>query len=61
VKAGISLHPSHTPVIGLLKEDEKEILKDIKCPQVSSGSKKTISITIYIFLRVFAPFIWFNF
>ncbi len=35
VKAGISMHPSHTPVIGMLSENEEEILKEIKSPQVS--------------------------
>lgn len=34
VKAGISMHPSHTPVIGMLSENEEEILKEIKSPQM---------------------------
>ena len=35
LKAGVSMHPSHTPIASMiLKEDEKEILKGIKCPQL---------------------------
>jgi len=33
-KCGVSMHPSHTPLIPMLKEDESEILKAIKCPQM---------------------------
>jgi len=33
-KAGISLHPSHSPIINMLGENEEEILKDIKSPQL---------------------------
>ncbi len=39
VKAGISMHPSHSPVIGMLNENEENILKEIKSPQVSSSFK----------------------
>ena len=35
IKAGVSMHPSHTPIAGMiLKENEKEILQNIKCPQL---------------------------
>jgi len=33
IKAGVSMHPSHPKVCEQLQEDEKEILKEIKCPQ----------------------------
>jgi len=33
-KAGASWHPSHTPIAGLLGEDEKELLSHIKCNQL---------------------------
>ena len=42
IKAGVSLHPSHTPIINLLEENEEEILKDIKSPQVGSFTKTTV-------------------
>ena len=33
-KAGISFHPSHSPIIGMINENEEEILKDVKSPQM---------------------------
>ena len=33
-KAGVSFHPSHSPISGLLGESEEEILKNVKCPQI---------------------------
>jgi len=33
-RAGISLHPSHTPVVAMLGEDEEKVLKEVKCPQM---------------------------
>jgi len=33
-KAGVSWHPSHPPLIGLLGEDEKAMLGSISCPQL---------------------------
>merc|ERR1712228_497675 len=32
-KAGVSMHPSHTPLFQMLGEDEKAALEAIKCPQ----------------------------
>jgi len=32
--AGASWHPSHSPIGGLLGEDEKQLLSSIKCPQL---------------------------
>jgi len=32
--AGISLHPSHTIIAGMLGEDEEQLLKEVKCPQM---------------------------
>jgi len=32
--AGVSWHPSHSPIAGLLGEDEKSILEVVKCPQM---------------------------
>ncbi len=34
VKAGISMHPSHPNLLKLLEEDETELLKSIKSPQM---------------------------
>jgi len=34
LKAGVSMHPSHSPIAGLLGEDEKELLKSVRCPQL---------------------------
>lgn len=34
MKAGVSLHPSHSPVINMLGENEEQILKEIKSPQM---------------------------
>ncbi len=47
VKAGISMHPSHTPVIGMLSENEEEILKEIKSPQVSFSVGALINTFYY--------------
>jgi len=33
-KAGVSWHPSHSPIMGLLGEDEKQLLTKIGCPQL---------------------------
>jgi hypothetical protein len=34
-KAGVSFHPSHSPICSMmLKEDEGELLKAVKCPQL---------------------------
>jgi len=33
-KAGVSMHPSHSPIMGLLGENEEEVLKSIKSPQL---------------------------
>lgn len=33
-RAGISLHPSHTPIAAMLLESEEELLKEVKCPQM---------------------------
>jgi len=33
-KAGVSWHPSHSPIMGLMGEDEKNIVSSIKCPQL---------------------------
>jgi len=33
-KAGASWHPSHSPISGLLGEDEKQILASVKCAQL---------------------------
>ena len=33
-KAGISMHPSHTPICAMLGVDEEKILKEVKCPQM---------------------------
>ncbi|XP_023322332.1 hydrolase tropI isoform X2 [Eurytemora carolleeae] len=32
--AGVSWHPSHTPIIGKLGEDSTEIMKAVQCPQL---------------------------
>jgi len=32
--AGASWHPSHSPISGLLGEDEKQLLTAVKCPQL---------------------------
>ena len=32
--AGASWHPSHSPISGLLGEDEKQMLTAVKCPQL---------------------------
>jgi len=39
-KAGVSMHPSHSPVMNILGENEEEIYKQIKAPQLfmPSGS-----------------------
>ena len=31
---GVSWHPSHTPISGLLGESAAELVKGIKCPQL---------------------------
>ena len=31
---GVSWHPSHTPISGLLEESASELVKGIKCPQL---------------------------
>ena len=33
-KAGVSFHPSHSPIAGILEESEEEILKNVKSPQI---------------------------
>jgi len=34
-KGGVSFHPSHSPIAGMmLKESEEELLKSVKCPQL---------------------------
>ena len=33
-QAGISFHPSHSPIIGMINENEEEILKEVKSPQM---------------------------
>ena len=33
-KAGVSWHPSHSPIMGLLGEDEKQLITKIGCPQL---------------------------
>lgn len=33
-KAGVSMHPSHSPISGLLGEEEKDLLTPIKCHQL---------------------------
>jgi len=33
-KAGVSYHPSHTPISGLLGEDLKELIGAVKCPNL---------------------------
>ena len=33
-KGGVSFHPSHSPIAGMLSESEEEILKNVKCPQM---------------------------
>merc|ERR1712043_157297 len=40
IKAGISMHPSHPNVIeNVLKENEEEILKEVKSPQMFLPSR----------------------
>jgi len=34
LKAGVSMHPSHTPVSSIMGEVEKDILQAITCPQL---------------------------
>ena len=34
LKAGISMHPSHTAICAMLGVDEEKILKEVKCPQM---------------------------
>jgi len=41
------MHPSHTPVIGMLSENEEEILKEIKSPQVSFSVGALINTFYY--------------
>jgi len=33
-KAGVSWHPSHSPIAGLVGDDEKEMLSQVKCNQL---------------------------
>jgi len=33
-KAGVSFHPSHSPISGIIGDNEEEILKSVKCPQI---------------------------
>ena len=33
-KAGVSWHPSHSPISGLLGEEERELLAPVTCPQL---------------------------
>ncbi len=52
-KAGVSLHPSHSPIIDMLGESEEDILKDIKCPQMfMPGKIKTQASTYFQVKRV---------
>jgi len=39
VKAGVSMHPSHSPIMTLLGEDEEEILNNVLSPQMLMPSK----------------------
>jgi len=34
IRCGVSMHPSHSMIAQMLKEDEEQILKEIKCPQL---------------------------
>lgn len=34
MKVGVSMHPSHTPISGLVGEEEKDLLQAVKCPQL---------------------------
>jgi hypothetical protein len=44
-QAGISLHPSHPILADLLMENEEELLKNVKCPQLfmPAGFQKNIT------------------
>ena len=33
-KAGVSMHPSHSPISGLIGEEEKDLLVPIQCHQL---------------------------
>jgi len=39
VKAGVSMHPSHSPIMVRLGEDEEEIVKEIASPQLMMPSR----------------------
>lgn len=55
-KAGISLHPSHSPIIDMLGESEENILKDIKCPQMFMPGSKNKRILIGVSKVDHGPF-----
>jgi len=38
-KAGVSMHPSHSPIMAKLDENESDILKEVKSPQLMMPSK----------------------
>jgi len=40
MKAGVSMHPSHTKLSALLGEDEKELLAGVICPQLFMPAKE---------------------
>ena len=34
IKCGVSFHPSHPPIFGMINEVEEDRLKAVKCPQL---------------------------
>ena len=50
LKAGVSMHPSHTGVSKVVGEDESELLAAIKCPQLFMPAGNKIIIN-----RIFCP------
>merc|ERR1712079_882093 len=40
-RAGVSWHPSHSPITGLVSEQERELLEQVQCPQLFMPAQVT--------------------
>ena len=45
-RAGVSWHPSHSPIMGLVSEQEREVLELVQCPQLFMPAQVTSHIAI---------------
>ena len=46
-KAGVSMHPSHSPIAGMIGEAEADLLAAVKCHQLFMPAGDTVAMWYY--------------